>query len=348
MTSCPPALRALAAACAMLACAPAWSQAWPAALLERVQKIDAKAPGNLGVYVKRLSDDSEMSYAGDRRWYLASTAKVPIAVAVLKKIEDGDLHMDQEFALEETDKIDGSGDLVWQDAGKRYTVEDLLDAMLFRSDNTASNVLIRIVGEDALNRTARDAMGRREVGELTSFTRIRHDVYSALHPKARELSNEDLVKIAAANIGPNRVRAVSNALDIEADALQVKTMEDAYARYYATERNTATLEGYSAMLEKLVRGKLLTDAHRDALYVFMKLDDPGGYRLAGGLPPKTPFIHKTGTQYQRACHIGVVNPREDAIIVAACVENMDEAKPSENVLREVGQAVTQTLLNEKG
>jgi beta-lactamase class A len=318
---------------------------WPEALVKKLEQLDQASPGSVGVYVKRLDDGKEMSYAGDRPWYLASTAKLPIAIAVLQQVERGKLSLNQRFTLEETDKVDGSGELVWQASGKRYDVEALLDAMMMRSDNTAANMLIRAIGEDTLNAGARDYMGRRDVTRLTNFTQIRYDVYAELHPDARELSNRKLVEIAGADMGPARVQAFSRSAGLKAADLQADTMRDAYARYYQRGLNTATMEGVGAMLEKLVQGKLLPAAQRDMLYAYMKLNDPGEYRLAGGLPRKTSFIHKTGTQFERACHVGVINPETAAaIVVAACVEGVDENQPAEKLLREVGRAVAQTVM----
>ena len=271
-----PALSTLACATvlSLLAAAPASAADWPEQLVKKIEQIDQRSPGSVGVYVKRLDDGKEMSYAGDRPWYMASTAKVPIAIAVLQQVERGKLSLDQEFALEDTDKVDGSGELVWQNRGKRYDVEALLNAMLMRSDNTAANMLIRAIGEDTLNAGARDYMGRREVGDITSYTQIRYDVYSELHPSARELSNRNLVEIAGAAMGPARVQAFSRSADLKADELQVNTMRDAYARYYQRGLNTATMEGYGAMLEKLVQGKLLRIVEEDGDFYPVGSDRP--------------------------------------------------------------------------
>ena len=340
-----PWLAGAAALSLLAATAPVRAADWPSVLVKQVEQIDRRSPGTIGVYVKRLSDDKEMNYAGDRPWYLASTVKLPIAIAVLREVERGKLRLDQTLTLEATDKIDGSGDFVWQKDGRTYTVEETLAAMMLRSDNTAANMLVRVIGDDALNDTAREAMGGREVKPLTTFTKIRQDVYAELHPAARELANIEMVEIAGAKMGPARVQAFRRTTGIDTEELQAKTMDEAYARYYAKGDNSGTLEGYAALLEKLVDGGLVNARHRDMLYRYMKLDDPGEYRLAGGLPQKTPFIHKTGTQFERACHMGVINPTTpDAIVVTACVEGVDENRPAETLLREVGRAVAQTVM----
>ena len=43
-------------------------------------------------------------------------------------------------------------------------------------------------------------------------------------------------------------------------------------------------------------------------------------RLEAGLPEDVPFIQKTGTQLERACHVGVIEPQDErrAIVVVTC------------------------------
>ena len=95
--------------------------------------------------------------------------KVPIALAVLQGVDDDEFRLDQRLTLEAEDKVDGSGDLVWQDNGVDYSLRDLLKEMLIESDNTAANMLIRLVGEDALNQRTRKSMGG-DFEAITSFT----------------------------------------------------------------------------------------------------------------------------------------------------------------------------------
>ncbi|MBC7548562.1 MAG: serine hydrolase, partial [Polaromonas sp.] len=66
-----------------------------------------------------------------------------------------------------------------------------------------------------------------------------------------------------------------------------------------------------------------------------------------GLPRSVPFIHKTGTQYQTACHVGVINPQNagvDAIVVTTCAAGLDEQTEAGQVFERVGRAITQTVL----
>lgn len=302
------------------------------------------------MYVKRLDNGEAYSHGADQRWYLGSMTKIPIAIAVLQQIDEGRLKPDSVVTLQDSDRID-VGKLVWEKAGSRHTIDDLLRRMLRDSDNTAANMLIRAAGgEEPLNKSAHAAIGESRMGELTDFARVRRDVYAELHPEARKLSNAQLVQVAGAPIGPQRVTALQRALKVQASEMQLRDFDEAYARYYKHENNSATLEGYGAMLEKLVRGELLKPESQARINEGLKLGIYTNHRLQAGLPRSAQFIHKTGTQHLRACHGGVIHPEERAargIVVVACTAELDEQKAAGPVLQRVGQAVTQALLTQR-
>ncbi|RYF76938.1 MAG: serine hydrolase [Comamonadaceae bacterium] len=322
-------------------------EGWQARLRTQIERLDADTPGELGVYVKRLDNGEAYGHGADRRWYLGSTTKVLVAIAVLQQVDAGRLKLDAQVALQDSDRID-VGKLVWEKTGTRHRVDALIQRMLRDSDNTAANMLIRTLGgEGPLNDSAAAAIGKAHMGELTDFARVRRDVYAELHPDARKLTNPQLVQVAAAPIGPQRVTALQRVLNVPASALTLRDFDEAYARYYRHDNNSATLEGYGAMLEKLVRGELLKPASLQRLNDGMKLGIYTNYRLQAGLPRGVDFIHKTGTQHRRACHAGVIRPKDggaQGIVVVACTADLDEQKAAGPVLQRVGQAVTQALL----
>ncbi|KQP45079.1 serine hydrolase [Pseudorhodoferax sp. Leaf274] len=340
--------RAVLSACLLLAAlAPldgARADDWRARLRAEIERLDRDSPGSLGVYVKRLRDGSTLDYGAGQSWYLGSTAKVPIAVAVLQQVDAGRLQLQTEVALQETDKIDGSGPLVWNKVGASYRIETLLTRMLGESDNTAANMLVRVVGADVLNRSAADAFGAGRVGELTDFTQVRREVYTRLHPDASRLTHRQLVEVAAAPM-PQRAEAVRRALDLPAGALRAD-IDTAYAGYYADGHNSATLVGYGAMLERLVRGELLSPASTERLFEAMKYGKRGDYRLEAGLPAQRRLIHKTGTQFERACHMGVVEPQDKgahAVVLAVCAAGLDEQRAAGRLFEQVGAAIGRAL-----
>jgi beta-lactamase class A len=121
-------------------------------LEERVKGYDGVA----GVYVRDLDGDYGYGVRADEEFFSASIIKVPVMVAVYRKIEQGDLSFSQEVELKEEDWAAGAGWLQWEEAGTKQTVGDLLLLMMTQSDNVATNALVRMVGgSDHVNDVAR-------------------------------------------------------------------------------------------------------------------------------------------------------------------------------------------------
>ena len=100
---------------------------------------------NVSVYLTNLRDGSSMGINANEEFYPLSLNKVPIAILILKRVEDGELSLDQEIYVSDKDKSDTFGDLYKYDGFIPLKV--LLDKMLVKSDNTAAKVLLRYIDE---------------------------------------------------------------------------------------------------------------------------------------------------------------------------------------------------------
>jgi beta-lactamase class A len=136
---------------------------------ERVQKVLEEArqeiedyDGVAGLYVWDLEEDSGYGIRPDEQFFAASTIKIPIMVAVYRKVDEGELEFSQEVEIREEDWAAGAGWLQWEKAGTKQTVGDLLLLMMTQSDNVAANALVRTVGgADHVNEVA-DSMGAED------------------------------------------------------------------------------------------------------------------------------------------------------------------------------------------
>ena len=136
---------------------------------ERVQKVLEGARqeiedynGVAGLYVWDLEGDSGYGIRPDELFFAASTIKIPIMVAVYRKVDEGELEFSQEVEIQEEDWAAGAGWLQWEKAGTKQTVGDLLLLMMTQSDNVAANALVRTVGgADHVNEVAR-SMGAED------------------------------------------------------------------------------------------------------------------------------------------------------------------------------------------
>ncbi len=322
-------------------------------LEDRIAALDEATPGHLGVYIKRMSDGQVVAHEADRPWYLASTTKVPVAVAVLQRVEQGQLSLDTKLTLEESDYVDGSGRLLWIDPGATFTVGELLEEMLVHSDSTAADMLIRLLGEDDLNKQIRTRMVENGFGTLTTILQVRYDAYAELHTGVTRLDNMDFVRLKNAAPGPDRLEALRKTLDVPPEELRLPSIEAAFENYYERKRNSGTLTAFGRLLERLVGGELLSPPNTQRLLGWMEAMDTGEHRIKAGLPADVRFAQKTGTQLARICNVGVIRstPGPDSgddgdrsIVIAACMEKFPDFDQAEATLARVGEAVAETLL----
>ncbi len=103
-------------------------------------------PGKLAVYCKNLVTGEILDYNGDIPMMAASVIKIPVLIETFRQIQAGMLKKDQLYVLEEGDKLTSCGCLNRMHAGLNLTVQDLYNLMIILSDNTATNILIRLLG----------------------------------------------------------------------------------------------------------------------------------------------------------------------------------------------------------
>ncbi len=119
------------------------------------QKIEGYG-GVAGMYVYDLEGDFGYGVRPDEEFFSASVIKIPVMVAVYRKVDEGKLSFSQMVEIKDEDWAAGAGWLQWEKAGTKQTVGDLLLLMMNQSDNVATNALVRLVGgADHVNEVAR-------------------------------------------------------------------------------------------------------------------------------------------------------------------------------------------------
>lgn len=318
---------------------------WETELEDQFKQIDDEFSGNLGVYVKHLGNGTTINYDADRHWYLASTVKIPIGIVILQKVEDGELSLDDELVLKQSDFVDGSGDLLWQEPGTSYTILELMRRMIRDSDSTATDMLIRLIGEQELNDHIRERIVSDGLEPITTILQVRYDAYGEIHEATANLTNMNIIELKGVTPLASRLDELLRILSITEEEIYVNTIPDAFELYYLRRLNSGTLESMGVMLERLADGEYLNDENTEILIDIMKSVTTGANRIQAGFPEGTAFAHKTGTQIGRACNMGIVYPLNDAdpIVVAACAENYNDLPEAERVLEQVGRLVTENL-----
>lgn len=116
-------------------------------LAGRLRALCDRAGGDVGVAVIHVETGQSVSVEGAKRLPLFSVFKLPLAVAVLKDVEENRLRLDQKVRVTPAEAAPGSqanSDL-WRKPSER-TVAELLELSVSRSDNTSSDKLLQLVG----------------------------------------------------------------------------------------------------------------------------------------------------------------------------------------------------------
>jgi len=122
----------------------------PPTSLERlrasIERITTSVNATWGIYVKSLDTGEEIAIDADRQMDTMSVIKIPLMVEVLSQTKAGNFALTDRYTLTKEDILPGTGVMRVLDPGATFTVKDLLTLMNIVSDNTATDVLYRMVG----------------------------------------------------------------------------------------------------------------------------------------------------------------------------------------------------------
>ena len=138
----------------------AWAGASPSAaampppmqsLRDSLRTLARSSDANVGIAVEDLATGAITGYNLNRSMPAASTIKIPVMIEVFRRMARGRFTLGHVMHLRAEDRDYGSGDLAYAPIGTPITVKRLLGKMIDISDNTAANMLIRLVGRERIN-----------------------------------------------------------------------------------------------------------------------------------------------------------------------------------------------------
>ncbi len=138
------------------------------ALRDRIAERVAAVPGVLAaVYYRDLTTGETLAINADSTFHAASTMKVPVMVEYFRALDEGRLQGDQRIVLANRfasivdgspytlDAGDDSDSSLYGRVGQEVAVRELVERMITRSSNLATNVVIELVGAARAQATAR-------------------------------------------------------------------------------------------------------------------------------------------------------------------------------------------------
>jgi beta-lactamase class A len=117
------------------------------ALKTQTQVLATENPNlTAGIFLVDLDTGGYLNFNGDVTFSSASTIKVPILVAFFQAVDEGKVQLDQMLTLRTEHIADGSGEMQDQPVGTKYSALEVAKKMIIVSDNTATNMMIELLG----------------------------------------------------------------------------------------------------------------------------------------------------------------------------------------------------------
>lgn len=107
--------------------------------------------GDAGIVIKDLTQGWEIDFNKGVQFPSASLVKVPILLSYFYAQQEGKVRTKDLVSLKSYEKVPGSKVLGDSSVGSIFSVEELFEPMIARSDNTATNILIDLLGFKAFN-----------------------------------------------------------------------------------------------------------------------------------------------------------------------------------------------------
>jgi beta-lactamase class A len=282
--------------------------------------------GILGVSAIHIESGHEIQF-NSAQWYpMCSTFKLPIAIYLLHKAENGHINLDEFYTIKDVDLRPGFAftlnDFDCQQ-GFPISLRNLLLMMLRESCNTSTDILLNILGGPPAA-----MMYLRELGIFNM--RIDRNCLEII-------AATDGVK----NLPPNNQCTLAQYKLLE-KSISKEELEIAKEQFHNDPRDSTTPASMSLLLVKLFKQELLNSTNTTWLLNIMRRNKLYPHRLMGLLPHHTAVAHKTGTATGYTNDVGIITLPHDAGHIAVSVfikqSSMDKT-PNERALAEVGRTI---------
>lgn len=294
-------------------------------LESEIGRLSAISGGKVGVGIIHLESGRELFVNGAEPFPMASTVKVPIAVELLTRVQNGTVRLDSMITLRPSDLHPGSGTLtgLFNDPGVSLSVHNLLELMLLISDNSATDMVLKVAGNGPAVNARLAALGIRGISVDRPTIQLIADV------------------VGVKNLGPESgwSMAVFDSLN---RLVPTAERQGARAAFYQDRRDTATPEGMARLLAKISRGEALGRERTTQLLDILLRVETGAMRLKGLLPPGVAVRHKTGSLgIGVANDVGIIDLPDGAgrLVVAVFVkESTRDVVAQERTIAQIARA----------
>lgn len=273
-----------------------------------IQRVVDSSPWLIGVAIKYPQHGEEVMINADRLFHMASVVKVPIMVECFRQIEvDGALSLDERVELVDDLKLSGTGVLKFLSQGLKPTIEDLITLMIIISDNTATDTILKRIGEPSRVDATMKSLGFDDMHVKMSIRQAHWE---------RGQRREPLVDPRETNTARQEQQLIMDS-----------------ACYTASPQgNSASPRAMTELLCKILRGELWTTAACEKMMEIMYKQQLNS-RIPSKLPRGTMVAHKDGTITGVANDAGVIEIGERNYCVVTVFTRDEKFVQDKDVLR---------------
>lgn len=192
-------------------------------VLDEIKNTKAK----VSVVLKDLTQDKNiLNIEDDRVFPSASIIKILIMIEAFNQVEKGKYKLNQIIDVKDKDKVPYS--IITELKINRFTFEDVVTLMMITSDNTATNIMIDLLGFENINKTI-ISLGLND----TKLQRKMMDFQAAKEGRQNIISAKDMLLVMEKIYSKSILN--DELSDLMLDILKRQTSKDLLARYLEEE-----------------------------------------------------------------------------------------------------------------
>jgi beta-lactamase class A len=322
-----------------------WQNApWGAELDKEIELVKRSFSGDISIHARDPNRGVWYGFNAEKPSYLASGVKIAFMLEAFRQESKGELSFDEELTYGPEDIRDGATVLNPKPLGSKISMRALLEAMMQASDNSASDMIVRRVGLDRINQGLKE-LGYEGFTPLIRLIDVRRAVFREMDVRADDLSALDIRTVRWTPIWDPQVAKLTQLLGRPRGTFTKQDMLDAFDRFYATGVNGARLDTMSRILWDIQRGALISAEASERMLALMSHAKTSTRRILGKLPRGTRVAHKTGSQYERICDLGIIYlPEDRPLIFCACLSGGNNRTLAEDMLARLARKTYDLVL----
>ncbi len=247
-------------------------------LVKKIHDIEKRSNTIMGVTAIHIEKNKTISHNSNKRFFMASTIKLPIAMTFLNRVDEKKDSLNRKISLDSRNSVPGSGALyhLFEKKNISMSTQQILKHMLIHSDNSASDaILLAANGPESVTQRM-STLGFKNIYVNRSIL----EMFMDTNHVDRSLLKEHHPVFSW--------KRISNQVPLQEKVL-------AWKHFQKDTRDTTTSEDMAKLLVKLYKKQALSESNTRFLINIMEQCRTGRSRIKGLLPFNVKVAHKTGT-----------------------------------------------------